>query len=52
VLAHLNLGVLLKKKGDVDGAEAEYLKAIEIDPRHVDAHLNLSRAMRPTEMRP
>ena len=36
-----NLGALLQKKGDLAGAEAAYLKAIEIDPRHVDAHSNL-----------
>jgi tetratricopeptide (TPR) repeat protein len=39
--AHYTLTWVLEMKGDLDGAEAEYLKAIEIDPRHVAAHNNL-----------
>ena len=38
---HCNLGSLLDDKGDLDGAEAEYLKANDIDPRHVYLHYNL-----------
>jgi Tfp pilus assembly protein PilF len=39
--AYSNLGVLLMNKGELDGAEAECLKAIEIDPQHMAAHSNL-----------
>src|ERR1051325_3077342 len=31
-LAHLNLGVLLKEKGDADAANTEYDRALEINP--------------------
>ena len=34
--------MLLEKKGDLDGAEAEFLKTIEVDPRHVNAHVILA----------
>ena len=40
--AHVNLGVLLKKREDYDEAEAMYRKAIELEPERVNAHWNLS----------
>ena len=43
---HVNLGVLLKKKGDLAGAEAAYRKAIEIDPQHTSALCNLGFLLR------
>ena len=36
-----NLGVLLKTKGDLTGAEAEYRAALQIDPTDVDTRCNL-----------
>ena len=38
--------MLLQNKGDLDGAEAEYLKAIEIDPQHTGALCNLGFLLR------
>ena len=39
--AHSNLGVLLKRRMDFDGAEAAYHAAIAADPGLADAHYNL-----------
>ena len=39
--AYYTLAYALETKGDLDGAEAEYLKANEIDPLYVNAHYNL-----------
>ena len=40
---HSNYGVFLKeKKGDLEGAEREYRRAIELDPNHVNALGNLA----------
>ena len=41
VIAHFNLGILLKAKGDMKGAEAEYRTAIAIAD-HPGAHTNLT----------
>ncbi len=38
---HFAQGVLLEKKDQMDEAQKSYLKAIEIDPNHADAHFNL-----------
>lgn len=43
--AHINLGVLLKKTGELDEAEAEYRKAIEINFYKVDPHYNLANLL-------
>lgn len=43
--AHVNLGVLLKKTGELDEAEAEYKKAIEINYYKVDPHYNLANLL-------
>ena len=40
---HSNYGAFLKdKKGDLEGAEREYRRAIELDPNHVNALGNLA----------
>ena len=43
---HSNLGILLKKKGDLAGAEAAYRRVIEIDPEHAEAHSNLGSLLK------
>lgn len=43
--AHVNLGVLLKKTGQLDEAESEYKKAIEINFYKVDPHYNLANLL-------
>ncbi|MCC7527745.1 MAG: tetratricopeptide repeat protein [Candidatus Melainabacteria bacterium] len=43
--AHVNLGVLLKKTGELDEAESEYRKAIEINFYKVDPHYNLANLL-------
>jgi len=40
--AHNYLGVVLGRKGWLDGAEAELRRAVEIDPGYRDAHYNLA----------
>jgi Tfp pilus assembly protein PilF len=40
-LAHYELADACKKKGDVSRAEAEYRKAVELDPRFVDGYVGL-----------
>lgn len=39
---HLNLGNLYANRGDLDRARAEFEKALEIDPRSVEARVNLA----------
>jgi len=39
--AHMNLGVVLQKKGDLDGALTEYKIAESIEPNNVTTRLNL-----------
>lgn len=43
--AHVNLGVLLKKTGQLDEAEKSYRKAIEINFYKVDPHYNLANLL-------
>jgi serine/threonine-protein kinase len=45
-LAHNNLGLALKDKGDWDGAIACYKKALELDPKLALAHNNLGNALK------
>ena len=40
--AWINLGVALRRQGDVSGAEAAYKKSLEIDPRIYSAYHNLT----------
>src|SRR5262249_32720375 len=44
-VAHTNLGIALFDKGDLDGAIAEYEKAIKIDETSVSAWNNLGSAL-------
>jgi Flp pilus assembly protein TadD len=44
-LAHNNLGSAHQKKGDPEGAIAEYLKAIRLRPDLTSAHINLARSL-------
>jgi tetratricopeptide (TPR) repeat protein len=39
--AHLNLGVLLSRRGDDAAAEQHYAEALRLDPRSVESHVNL-----------
>ena len=43
--AHYNLGNALDKKGDLDGAIAEWRTAIRLQPDLADAHHNLGLAL-------
>jgi tetratricopeptide (TPR) repeat protein len=44
--AWVNLGVALRRQGDVAGAEKAYKKALEIDPRVYSAYHNLATVLR------
>ncbi len=44
--ARVNLGLALKKKGDLDGAARSYRHALEINPNHSRAHRNLGLVLR------
>jgi tetratricopeptide (TPR) repeat protein len=44
-LGHNNLGNVLRKRGQVDQAIAEYQKALEIDPNYDQAHNDLGNAL-------
>src|SRR3569623_1767538 len=41
-ITHWSLGVVYAERGDVKAAEAEYLTALQLDPRHVAARTNLA----------
>jgi len=43
--AHTNLGVALRRKGDLDGAIAKYREAIRLEPDDAEAHSNLGIAL-------
>ncbi len=43
--AHLDLGNVLRDKGDKDGAATEYREAIRLDPKLVLAHSNLGSVL-------
>jgi Flp pilus assembly protein TadD len=40
--AHSYLGVIVGKKGWLDGAEAELRRALELDETYADTHFNLA----------
>ena len=42
---HLSKGMVLAQDGDINGAIAEYRKALKIDPDFADAHNNLGLAL-------
>lgn len=44
--AWVNLGVALRREGDVRGAEAAYRKALEVDPETSSAYSNLAALLR------
>jgi Flp pilus assembly protein TadD len=44
-MAHNNLGVALGKKGELDGAIAEYREVLHLNPKDEDAHNNLGVAL-------
>ena len=44
--AWVNLGVALRREGDVPGAEAAYRKALEVDPSTSSAYSNLASLLR------
>ena len=39
--AHVAHGMALAKKGDLDGAIAEFREALRLNPRNENAHVNL-----------
>src|SRR2546423_2805303 len=43
---YVKRGLTRFSKGDLDGAIGDYSRAIELDPRHADAHLNRGKARR------
>lgn len=43
--AHVNVGALLERRGDLDGAVEAYQRALTIDNEYADAHYNLSVAL-------
>ncbi len=43
-LAHNNLGVILRQRGDTAGAVEHFRRAVEIEPGFVEAHINLGAA--------
>ena len=43
---HINLGVALELRGDLDGAIAEYRQALRMKPDDAKAHYNLGGALR------
>jgi tetratricopeptide (TPR) repeat protein len=45
VVAHNGMGQVLYQRGDLDGAIAQYRKALEIRPAYKDAHFNLGIAL-------
>jgi tetratricopeptide (TPR) repeat protein len=44
-VTHFNLGLLLARTNRVDGAIAEYEKALKLDPMHSDSRTNLAAAL-------
>ena len=42
---HNNLGVALKKQGDLDAAIDSYKSALQLNPNYTDAHFNLGNAL-------
>jgi len=45
-LAHYNLGLALRSRGDYHGALAHYRRAIALEPRHAEAHNNIAFVLR------
>jgi Flp pilus assembly protein TadD len=45
VRPHDNLGVALRRRGDLEGAIAEYRTALRLNPNHVSTHDNLGVAL-------
>ncbi|MCG8407148.1 MAG: tetratricopeptide repeat protein [Phycisphaerales bacterium] len=45
VEAHVNLGVMLSRKGQLDEAIGEYRTALRTEPNHARAHYNLGNAL-------
>ena len=43
--AHYNLGIALKKKGDVKAAIASYKNALQLEPNYAEAHYSLGIAL-------
>ena len=47
-MAHYNLGIALRSKGDAEGAVSHYRRAIALKPDYVEAHYNLARLLAAT----
>ncbi len=43
--AHTNLAVALIRKGNIEGAIAHFREALRINPGHVNAKINLEKAL-------
>jgi tetratricopeptide (TPR) repeat protein len=44
-MAHYNLGIVLKDRGEIDQAITHYRQAIALRPRYAEAHYNLGRLL-------
>src|SRR6185369_5389878 len=42
-MAHYNLGIVLKERGEVDQAVEHYRQAVALRPDYAEAHYNLGR---------
>lgn len=45
-LVHNNLGNVLWRRGDLEGAETSYREVLRLDPGNANAHENLDRLLR------
>jgi Flp pilus assembly protein TadD len=44
-VVHFTLGLVLQKRGDLEGAAAAFVKVVQLDPSHPQARLHLTRAL-------
>ncbi len=44
-MAYNNLGIIQLRRGEIESAIAQFIKALEIDPAYAEAHYNLGNAL-------